>query len=105
MKPFELSLQSIIDAYDDQNILLSDAISVSRNDLQFLKSLGLVSLRPHGDNLLRVVLTDDGRTYFFRKRRELKRSIVRWTINLTVSIMSGLAGSIITILVQLKMMR
>ena len=105
MKPFELSLQSIIDAYDDQNILLSDAISVSRNDLQFLKSLGLVSLRPHGDNLFQVVLTDDGRTYFFRKRRELKRSIVRWTINLTVSIMSGLAGSIITILVQLKMMR
>lgn len=105
MKPFELSLQSIIDAYDDQNILLSDAISVSRNDLQFLKSLGLVSLRPHGDNLFRVVLTDDGRTYFFRKRRELKRSIARWTINLTVSIMSGLAGSIITILVQLKMMR
>lgn len=105
MKPFELSLQSIIDAYDDQNILLSDAISVSRNDLQFLKSLGLVSLRPQGDNLFRVVLTDDGRTYFFRKRRELKRSIVLWTINLTVSIMSGLAGSIITILVHLKMMR
>lgn len=105
MKSFEAHLQSIIDVYDDQNVLFSDTVSIPRSDLFFLNSLGLVSLRPHGDNLFQVVLTDDGRTYFFRKRRELKRSIVRWTINLTVSIMSGLAGSIITILIQLKMMR
>lgn len=100
MKSFEKTLSSIISRTDDGEILFSSDPDLPISDLRFLKAKHLVDLPVYGDDTFYVVLTDAGRTYFFDKSNELRHIVLNWTVNLFVSLASGLFGAMLMAIYQ-----
>lgn len=73
MKRFEKNLRGLISRSAASDVVETVPNEhLSKADARELKALGLVSIAPAGDNLLRVQLTDEGRVYFFRKAESMK---------------------------------
>ena len=67
MKQFETDLKIIQSECSSKDFLLDSAISIPLPRLRFLKSMGLIEIKPFADNHLRIILTDAGTVYFFTK--------------------------------------
>lgn len=100
MKSFEKTLSSIISRVDADETLFSSDPGLPVADLRFLEAKHLVDLRLYGDDEFCVTLTDAGRTYFFDKSNELRHIVLNWTVNLFVSLASGLFGAMLMAIYQ-----
>lgn len=100
MKQFETDLKIIQSECSSKDFLLDSALSIPLPRLRFLKSMGLIEIKPFADNHLRIILTDAGTIYFFTKAQRHRQTITQWSINLLVAVLSAMFGSGFTLILQ-----
>lgn len=101
MKRFENNLKLIQSSLNPSTrSVLSSELSLSDDEIYFLKAKCLIETRRDYDNAYRITLTDTGITYFADKKEALFKTLLSWTVNFSVAVLSAICGSGFTLLIQ-----
>ena len=100
MKQFESDLKTLQSMLSEKKFVLDCDVPIPSDRLTFLKALELIELREWAEGHLRIVITDSGITYFFNKSQARKDTIVHWSINFAVAVLSACFGSAFTLVLQ-----
>lgn len=100
MKQFESDLKTLQSICSEKKFVLDCDVPIPADRLTFLKALDLIDLRGWADNHLQIVITDYGITYFFNKSEARKDTILHWSINFAVAVLSACFGSAFTLMLQ-----
>ena len=100
MKQFESDLKTLQSICSGKNFVLNCDVPIPSDRLAFLKALGLIELRGWADNKSQIKITDSGITYFFNKSQSRKNTLLHWSINFAVAILSACFCSAFTLILQ-----
>lgn len=99
MQQHEKHLHKILDCYSHSgvNIMRSDDLDISVDDLRVLEAMHLITLEPFsfGDPAFKVVITGDGFSYFTikaAKDKDTRKLSRRYWITTTVAIVGAITG-------------
>lgn len=82
MKDYEKDLRKLLDLTDQgQKPILEEHTGLTRIQLTRLSEKYLISLRPAGDNRLRVFIEDAGKVYFENRAERIQDRIIQYTLS------------------------